>query len=493
MKSNLKNIFSAWPLFVLLLPVFFVLHGYIENRELVGWWDAFLLWLKYAGIAIGLTAFFWLFFRDIKKAAFFSFLILCLQFFFGSVHDFLKEYFASTFIPKYSFLLPAILLVFIIAFILLKRQAKLSAKLVYYLNLLLVLLILFDLATLPFHKKSIAAPIAITTDSLSCPGCPNPDIYLILADGYPGNTELKEMLNYDNSAFENELKEKGFYVIDSSSSNYNFTPFSIASLLNMNFLTGINGSNSDKNDMAVCHQAIANNPITKFFLARGYEFYNHSIFDFTNRPSIAKPTFILRKTSVITSQTFTHRLQKEIGFHLATTLKLNFVINYVRKQDLKNNNKISSRTYETIAAKTNKPKFVYSHLFMPHYPYYFDSSGNARPYSLLDDEHPKDTAAFISYLKHSNKQYLQLIDSIKRHSTTPPVILLTGDHGFREFPQPVDPKYYYMNLAAVHLPDNNYYSFYKGMSLVNFFRIVLNTQFKQSFPLLKDSTVLIRE
>ena len=43
------------------------------------------------------------------------------------------------------------------------------------------------------------------------------------------------------------------------------------------------------------------------------------------------------------------------------------------------------------------------------------------------------------------------------------------------------------------MPDGNNSGFYDGMSNVNQFRVLLNSQFKQKLPLLKDSTNFLIE
>ncbi len=130
---------------------------------------------------------------------------------------------------------------------------------------------------------------------------------------------------------------------------------------------------------------------------------------------------------------------------------------------------------------------------MPHYPYYYDSSGNAVSYEVLNERHHSNKKAFISYLHYSNRQLLKLVDDIRRQSARPPVILLMSDHGFREFPEPVSPAYYFNNLNALNLPDSNYSRFYKGMSNINQFSTLFNTLFDQQLPLQKDSTSILQD
>jgi len=125
---------------------------------------------------------------------------------------------------------------------------------------------------------------------------------------------------------------------------------------------------------------------------------------------------------------------------------------------------------------------------MPHYPYYYDSIGKPTPENQLGVNHNPNKKAYIGYLIYANKKLLDLIDHIFSHSQNPPIVILMGDHGFREFTEKTDAKYYFMNLDAIYFPDRNYSKFYDSLSLVNQFRIILNSQFNQHLPLLKDST-----
>ena len=261
----------------------------------------------------------------------------------------------------------------------------------------------------------------------------------------------------------------------------------------MNFLTGIKGFNSNKEDMALCYKTIKNSQTFRILSAYGYSLYNYSIFDFTGQPSLAKPTFLPNRTTLITAQTFTSRIEKEIGHHLVTTLHLERFIRFVRMQDLENNTRLMKETRRQLIEKNNTPKFVYTHLVMPHYPYYYDSSGNAISYEVLDERHHSNKKAFISYLHYSNRQLLKLVDDIRQQSARPPVILLMSDHGFREFPEPVSPAYYFNNLNTLILPDSNYSRFYKGMSNINQFSTLFNTLFDQQLPLQKDSTSVLQD
>jgi hypothetical protein len=157
------------------------------------------------------------------------------------------------------------------------------------------------------------------------------------------------------------------------------------------------------------------------------------------------------------------------------------------------NQKLSRSLSDETKAKSRRPKFVYTHLIMPHHPYFFDSSGKKTPIEKLTNEYDTDRKLYLEYLIYTNKILLELIDTIKKNSTQPPVIIVMGDHGFRQFNYKTEAQYYFMNLNAVYFPNARYSLFYDGMSNINQFRIILNSLFNQKLPLLKDSTSFLRQ
>ena len=85
------------------------------------------------------------------------------------------------------------------------------------------------------------------------------------------------------------------------------------------------------------------------------------------------------------------------------------------------------------------------------------------------------------------------MDHIKKKSVQPPIIILMGDHGFRQFNDSVNKKYYFMNLSSFSIPNGDYTRFYDSSSSVNQIRTFLNIQFNQTLSLLADSTVFIQQ
>jgi hypothetical protein len=134
--------------------------------------------------------------------------------------------------------------------------------------------------------------------------------------------------------------------------------------------------------------------------------------------------------------------------------------------------------------QTTKPKFVYAHFLMPHFPHILNEEGQFNDPKL---QYSQDT--YLGYLKYCNQRIVPVIDKILSSSTTPPIILLMSDHGFRGFSNTANPKYFFMNLNAIYLPDQNYNAWYDGMSNVNQFRVLFNQEFNQQLPLVKDTSI----
>jgi hypothetical protein len=183
------------------------------------------------------------------------------------------------------------------------------------------------------------------------------------------------------------------------------------------------------------------------------------------------------------------RLYHDLWFHFASDKE----IHDLRRNNMYNNRKIDSLTRVVASQENQGPVFVYSHLIIPHHPYFFDSSGRETADSLLLDSYKMNQMAYIGYLQYANRKLLELIDHIRKNSRRPTVILLLSDHGFHEFREPGDLKYHFMNISAVYLPDGDYRKYYNGMSNVNQFRVLFNQVLGQHLPMLPDSSRFLWE
>jgi len=487
----MKSFLRSQPLFIFLLPIFFVFHGFVGHYYFIPIKDAALLVLLYIMAAIIITGISWLFYRNIIKSALVCFYLLCFFFFFGGIQDFLRHHFVGTFFSRYSFILLFAFLIFIGLIFWLKRRAALFMRITFYLNILFLLFTCIDIFYLvkkiseeKTNKNSLSAGFS------SCDSCAKPDIFFIILDEYASNKELKEFFNFDNSDFEHQLTQQGFHISKESRSNYNYTPFSIASILNMNY-PDLNMTTKAPGNINYCYQQIKKSEVVNYLMANGYEFYNYSVFDFEGELAI-HDNFLPSSTELITAQTFFKRVISDIQFNIGTgKWRFKAGLKKITYEHLHNNEKIMRLTKEIASHRSDKPKFIYAHLMMPHYPYYFNSKNEPLPIEQLYEGQEVNKQNYTEYLQYCNQRILELINEIFASAKQPPVVMLLGDHGFRHVEKKEDHKYAFMNLNAIYLPDKNYSKFYDSISNVNQFRVFFNTEFGQQLPLLKDSTVYL--
>src|SRR4051794_1899046 len=102
--DSLKKLLSKNGIYIFLIPVFFVLHGYVENFGLIEGRDALLLLLSYI-ISVTIVYFLvWLFYRNHLKASLLTGCILSFYLFFGAIDDFFKAH--LFFLSRYLVIIP---------------------------------------------------------------------------------------------------------------------------------------------------------------------------------------------------------------------------------------------------------------------------------------------------------------------------------------------------------------------------------------------------
>ncbi len=476
--------------FLLLLPLFFVFHGFNQNRAVVDAADAISLLLIYLLLTAIVCLFGVFIFKNWRKATIFSLCVMAFYFFFGAVHDMVKDLFGNLILTRYVFILPGVVVCTILLILFLKKTARKFNRLVRFTNVLLLVLITVEgFAVFNGSAPNTSTVKTNTGDLTVCDTCTKPDIYLIVADEYAGNTQLKEQLGFDNSAFIAALRQRGFYIDTNSRSNYNSTPYCMASQFQMNYLVGIEGRKGNKDDLNACYTIINHNPFTAYLKKNGYAIHNLSVFTVHDQKPPTTSMFLTVGKNAIDAHTFYGRLNRDIRFNTVTRFKINWEMKRFAKAELAKIESTLQKTEAVPATASAKPRLVYTHVMLPHFPYFLDSAGNMNDLQMLAEESWGRQKEYIGYLQYSNNRFLQLIDAILLQSKKPPVIIFLGDHGFRHFTvTPATEKYLFANMSAVYLPGGDYNQYYQGASTVNQFRILLNTIFQQKLSMLKDST-----
>ncbi|HUR12799.1 MAG TPA: sulfatase-like hydrolase/transferase [Flavitalea sp.] len=484
--------FRAIPWHVLLLPLFFVLHGYVEYFGFISFVDSFTLAINFIVMALCIFLVSWLIFRHLRKAAVMTTSWMGLYLFFGAFYDFMKANSPWEILWKYRFLAPFFILLLLAVFLYLMKTHKDFSRTTLFLNLLLLIFITTDIfkgvwiVTHPVQHRRSFYDFDKTTRVTIPDTCKRPDIYFLLFDEYANSLSLKERYHFEND-LDSFLLRENFSLQHHSTSNYNSTPFSIASVLNMNYLEGVSEQRPvNRKDYLECNPKIRDSRLVEILGTNGYEIVNLSMFDLGGHPSRIKQAFLPVKTKMIAESTLFPRLYRDFDWLFKTNKLLAF---FLRNEDVyqhNNNNQLFFREVMMHAQKKEKPKFIYAHFFLPHLPYFYDEKGNPR--SLNE---PATVEAYLNYLRYTNTQIKQLVKGIKSGTSSEAVILLLSDHGYR-YPSPVPhPVWHFQNLNAIYFPGQQYGNLYDSMSNVNVFRTVLNSLFAQNLPRLPDSTIFL--
>jgi len=511
MIKNIKTFLEKWSIHSFLLPIFFVLHHYNQYYGLVSAAVAIKTLLHIYIFFLLLS--FWLFFyiRNLNKNLLLTTLIGAILLFFGAIKDFLQLTLDLQFISRYLVLLPLIL---IIAILLIRSVLKMKdqKKSNLFLNTLLIIfllvegIMLIDLNKSFFLSKNLLTKSFQTkTDSL-----PNssikPDVYYLVLDSYPGTQFLNNYMNYDNSSFNEELEKKGFHVIKDPKSNYNRTAFSLASSLNFEYLEDIvNNTNISPKYYNRAKLTIKYSAVTEIFKHYNYKFFNLSVFDFDNAPSIRRENFLLMpEKNVLLYNTLPERLKNDLFWNLlvgkyavpavqkffATSIS---EMEYAEKGKRNFNNTVIDSLVKISSQNNTSPKFIYAHLYLPHPPFFYDEDGKENDLKyVIQEESLRNKELFLSYLRYTNKIILGITDKIINSYGNNSVVILQSDHGFRDYEGgPSFPETFFKNYSAFYFPDRNYAALYDTLSNVNTFPILFNKYFNTRFPLQKDTTVFL--
>lgn len=497
----MKKFFQNTPIFLFLLPVFFVLHGVNENFGYINVPDCLLLMFTYTGACALLYFLLLPFFKNYVKAALMATYLMAFYCFFGAVHDFLKVH--SNFLHRYTILMPAFIILGFIILIYLKRTKGSFIKLSLFINTLLLIYLAVDgggivwKMVFPSPNKLAVYSFAKNNTYGTCRDCAKPDIYFLLFDEYASSLSLKQKFNYDNSDLDTFLTKSGFQIQTKSRSNYNFTPFSMSSILNMSYLHGFFDPNACKaDDYAYCNNLIKDNEVIKFLSYQGYDIDNYSVFDLAGNPSKVEQSFLPLKTKLITDRTLFGYLKKDIGWMLYTgKWEIKWLTENTFYGQVTNNDRLLAGIEKESQTKAVHPRFIYGHIYLPHPPFFFDKNGNLKDKATIYKESMADkfSDAYLDYLPYTNNKIKELIETIQHNTHDSAVIIFMGDHGFRDKTQDPYPIYHFQNQNAVYFPDRDYHLFYDSITNVNMFRTVFDKLFKQNIPLLKDTSIFLHD
>ena len=314
-----------------------------------------------------------------------------------------------------------------------------------------------------------------------------PDIYYIILDGYGRSDILRDNLNFDNSSFLDSLRNEGFYIAECSQSNYGMTALSLASSLNMDYITTLGDEfTSDNVDRySPLWRLIKDSTTESTFRQIGYQVVAFETgYDWTEFRSadyfFAPPkqglsgfeSLVLRDSAAV--------ILDDLGvfdpFHFTPEDQKRNLILYVLDQ---------MRSLPEVPG----PKFVFIHLVIPHQPFVFGPNGErfvVAQRTLNDDKYYNAEDYLLGYgnqVRFISSQIPDLMKTIIQTSATPPIIIIQGDHG----PAQLEKENRMGILNAYYFPTGKE-ALYPTITPVNTFRVVFDVFFGSQLGLLGDTS-----
>ena len=304
-----------------------------------------------------------------------------------------------------------------------------------------------------------------------------PDIYYIIPDAHTNSKILRDVFNYDNNEFVEDMIERGFYIASNSYSNYAHSGLSINASLNMEYF--------EPHEYPE-HLNIQNNRVLRFVESLGYTSIHFSSgWGDTDRNLFAD---INVKCGYL----------NEFIMILIPTTMLRIIDEHLNFIKFEQREKVLC-TFSKIADMHNikGPKFIFAHIVSPHPPYVFDENGDPvvnKPLTMIGFQ-PKD--GYLNQLKYIEKRLSSLVDKIIVSSKIKPIIIIQGDHGpattfaNKEFPfESVPTKENIIERMGIlnlfYLKGECEDLLYDSISPVNTFRLIFNCYFKTDYELLDD-------
>lgn len=487
------------PLHPLLFATFPVLFLFVENahRVRLGKVTGPLILVLVATVVVTLIAA--LVLRDLRRGAFagsgFAILSLSYGHVYNAIQD--KAIFGLV-VGRDMFLLPLSMLLAlgVVAF---AWRVRAVAEVTRILNVVaagLVIVSVVNTSTAVASQSDTAFQANVGRESRQIPVAHGEttkrDIYYLIFDRYGSNPVLKEFLRYDNSAFLDELRKRGFYVADDSQSNYPTTAHSVASSMNMEYLDDLAEEvGEDSKDWKPLYRTIPNPKAVRFLREQGYS-YAHigSWYDPTASDRTAQVNYHYDKTSeftrVLTQTTLLHPFAKRVGL-----LKEFDGRQVIHNQILFQFDSIVD------ASKLRGPTFTFSHILIPHEPFTFDEHG--RYLTEEDADEISWEQGYIGQVKFENKKILAVLDELLDvPDEQKPIVVIQADEGPKRYEWQYGGEKRWEDatddelrqkvgiLNAYLFPGQDDTGLYQDITPVNSFRMLFNLYFGTDLELLPD-------
>lgn len=510
---------SQFPFHSILLSVYPVVFLLARNIPVIPLEQSIRPLAITIGIAIILLFGLQVILKDWGKAGVICSLVMILLLSFGHAANIIGEWITKTNIHVSIHHLAWVWLSLFLGFTFIVLKWRFPDNFTRYLNVFSALILIFPLAAVIFNTTSTyqngryqseilsqmrgQAQAELAISELSPDELP--DIYYIILDGYERADKLKAYYDYDNSYFTAALEERGFYIAGSSRSNYLSTSYSLNTAMNLIYFHEF-----PKNLFVKSRYNLQTNYVSDFLRHKNYQVivFESGTGDtdkqYADEYVAPERTITAEKPLINTFEQLLIRTTMWILLLNQDPLTGNLEpagnaisASINRELDLRRERVKHALAHLPGYASNESNYFLFSHIYLPHYPFLFGPNGEELEYHQNSNLYWYETAHedYIEYytyqITYLNKLLLETIDRILEVSEKPVVIVLQSDHGDEYFldwdaptAQGVDIRS--ANLNAIYFSDGAYETLYPTLTQVNTFRLILNHWFGTSYPLLPD-------
>jgi hypothetical protein len=320
------------------------------------------------------------------------------------------------------------------------------------------------------------------------------DIFYLIFDRYGSVPVLKKYLAFDNTAFTDALRKRGFFVADRSVANYPKTGHALASSLNMDFLDDLaKGGGEKSEDWKPLYRTLVDPKVPRFLKSQGYR-YAHigSWYDPTASDPTAYVNYHYDKrsefTRVLLQTTIVQPIAKRVGF-----------LKELDGRQVAHNQILFELDSVLDASRLPGPTFTFAHILLPHEPFTFDAEGR-----YLDEDAQARRSyreLYIGQVRYANRRILRLMDELLDvPDSEKPIIVIQADEGpdkdlgdyggsLRWTTAPgtaLEEKLGILN--AYYLPGPGDTGVYNSITPVNSFRKIFNHYFGTDLEILPDES-----
>jgi hypothetical protein len=516
-----KKRLIIYPIFIFLYPVLSLWAQNVRDISPLQVYRALL-------ISVLLGVLLWLIsrlaFRRWDQSALIVSMPFLLIFSYGHFYNFLSQW--NDNLAHHKIVLPIYgCLTLILGWVVLKnnRHIELWTSMFKVIGPALLLLPVYTLGStmiIDANKEKQPAPQVAKIETSS----QRPDIYYIILDGYGREDTLYKYYGYDNSAFINYLKDTGFYVADHGRSNYISTVLSLSSSLNMQYVDKLlpQADPLTNNEIQLAgYEAdlldlVRHSHVRSFLAENGYRLITYD----NNFKTTTYDADVLLSYSSLSLHN--DRTEKETGFVinsfeglLLETSIARLWVDWQTAHGMENiviespylvHRALTIDMFESLKkiSTMEGDNFVFMHFLVPHPPFVFgpngEKKGHDQAFTLADGVNYSGTPrsyirGYTEQLTYTNKYLEETISYLINNSSTPPIIIIQGDHGPRMSLNFKNPKkkgldVFFGNLNAYYFPNVDHVALYPTITPVNSFRIVFNSYFGTELQLLPDENYL---